>query len=88
MDVIVGSVRGIGLAVTPMLISLIGACGLRILWISVLFQIPAYHTIQTVYISYPVSWTITFLSQLTCYCLGMRHLKRRMGATEITPDAA
>ena len=88
MDVIVGSVRGIGFAVTPMLISLIGACGLRILWVAVLFQIPAYHTIHTVYISYPVSWTITFLAQLTCYCLGMRHLKRRMGEPpETTADA-
>ncbi len=88
MDVIVGSVRGIGFAVTPMLISLIGACGLRILWVAVLFQIPAYHTIHTVYISYPVSWTITFLAQLICYCLGMRHLKRRMGEPpETIPDA-
>ncbi len=87
MDVIVGSVRGIGFAITPMLISLIGACGLRILWVAVLFQIPAYHTIHTVYISYPVSWTITFLAQLTCYCLGMRHLKRRMEELpETTPD--
>ncbi len=87
MDVIVGSVRGIGFAITPMLISLGGACGLRILWVAVLIQIPAYHTIHTVYISYPVSWTITFLAQLTCYCLGMRHLKRRMEELpETTPD--
>lgn len=86
MDVIVGSVRGIGFAITPMLISLIGACGLRILWISTLFQIPALHTVQTVYISYPISWSVTFLAQLVCYCLGMRRLKRRM--EEKTPDAA
>ena len=88
MDVIVGSVRGIGYALTPMVITLIGACGLRILWVSVLFQIPAFHTVQTIYISYPISWTVTFLAQLTCYCLGMRRLKRRMGETENTPDAA
>ncbi len=79
MDVIVGSIRGMGYAVTPMLVTLIGACGLRLLWIAVLFQIPEYHTIHTVYISYPVSWTVTFLAQLVCYSLGMRRLCRRMG---------
>ena len=42
----------------------------------------------SIYISYPISWTVTFLAQLTCYCLGMRRLKRRMGETENTPDAA
>lgn len=87
MDVIVGSVRGIGFAVTPMLISLIGACGLRILWISTLFQIPAFHTVQTIYLSYPVSWIVTFLAQFVCYCLGMRHLERHM-AEKTAPDVS
>ena len=87
MDVIVGSIRGMGYAVTPMLVTLIGACGLRLLWIAVLFQIPEYHTIHTVYISYPVSWTVTFLAQLVCYSLGMRRLCRRLGEPQKTPDA-
>lgn len=87
MDVIVGSIRGMGYAVTPMLVTLIGACGLRLLWIAVLFQIPEYHTIHTVYISYPVSWTVTFLAQLVCYSLGMRRLCRRMGEPQKTLDA-
>ena len=87
MDVIVGSIRGMGYAVTPMLVTLIGACGLRLLCIAVLFQIPEYHTIHTVYISYPVSWTVTFLAQLVCYSLGMRRLCRRMGEPQKTLDA-
>ena len=87
MDVIVGSIRGMGYAVTPMLVTLIGACGLRLLWIAVLLQIPEYHTIHTVYISYPVSWTVTFLAQLVCYSLGMRRLCRRMGDPQKTMDA-
>ena len=88
MDVIVGSIRGMGYAVMPMLVTLIGACGLRLVWIATLFQVPAFHTIQTVYLSYPISWTVTFLAHLVCYCLVLRRLKRRMGAAETTPDVS
>ena len=88
MDVIVGSIRGMGYAVMPMLVTLIGACGLRLIWIATLFQIPEFHTIQTVYLSYPVSWTVTFLAHLVCYCLVLRRLKHHMGEAESSPDAA
>ncbi len=88
MDVIVGTIRGMGYALTPMLVTLIGACGLRLLWVAVLFRIPAYHTIQTVYISYPVSWTITVLAHLICYAVCMKRLKRRMAAAETTPASS
>lgn len=88
MDVIVGSIRGMGYAVMPMLVTLIGACGLRLVWIATLFQLPEFHTIQTVYLSYPVSWTVTFLAHLVCYCLVLRRLKHRMEPLENTPDVA
>ena len=44
MDVMVGGLRGIGYSVMPMIVSLIGACGLRLLWIATLFQISQFHT--------------------------------------------
>lgn len=59
MDVLVGALRGIGCSLVPMIVSLIGACGLRLLWISTVFQMPKYHSLQTVYISYPITWIIT-----------------------------
>lgn len=59
MDVLVGALRGIGYSVVPMIVSLIGACGLRLLWIATVFQMPAYHSLSTVYLSYPITWTIT-----------------------------
>ena len=46
---------------TAMGITLMGACGLRILWIYTIFQIPKCHTLACLYQSYPVSWIITFL---------------------------
>ena len=67
MDCIVGSIRGMGYAVTPTIVSLLGACGLRILWIFTIFTIPEYHTEFMLFLSYPLSWTITFAAHFICY---------------------
>ena len=57
MDTMVGSLRGLGYSIGPMVISLIGACGLRIVWIFTIFQMD--RTPENLYISYPISWIIT-----------------------------
>lgn len=67
MDCIVGSIRGMGFAVTPTIVSMLGACGLRIIWIYTFFRIPENHTVLMLFVSYPVSWVITFLTHLVCY---------------------
>ena len=66
MDVLVGALRGIGKSVMPMIVSLLGACGLRLLWIATVFQIPEYHSTRTIYISYPITWTITLSVHAIC----------------------
>lgn len=77
MDCIVGSIRGMGYAVTPTIVSLLGACGLRILWIFTIFQIPEYHTEFMLFVSYPVSWTITFLVHFICYIFMRRKFPKQ-----------
>lgn len=77
MDVMVGMLRGLGYSIMPMIVSLLGACGLRILWIATVFQIPEYHSPRTVYLSYPMSWGITLLVHIICYVIVWRRLKRR-----------
>lgn len=77
MDVMVGMMRGIGYSIMPMIVSLIGACGLRILWIATVFQVPEYHTIKTVYISYPITWTITLLAHIVCWIIVWHKLKKK-----------
>lgn len=67
MDCSVGAIRGMGYAVAPTIVSLIGACGLRLLWIATIFQIPDYHTEFMLFLSYPLSWGITFLVHLLCF---------------------
>ena len=78
MDVMVGGLRGIGYSVMPMLVSLVGACGLRLLWIATIFQIPRFHTIQMLYWSYPVSWVITFGVHVICFLWALKQVKRRL----------
>lgn len=77
MDVMVGMLRGLGYSIMPMIVSLLGACGLRILWIMTVFQLPEYHSPRTVYLSYPMSWGITLLVHIICYIIIWRKLRRR-----------
>jgi Na+-driven multidrug efflux pump len=77
MDVSTGSLRGMGVSFVPMLISVLGVCGIRVGWICTIFQIPRFHTPQSLYLSYPVSWTVTFLCQLTAFMILCRKEKNR-----------
>lgn len=74
MDVMVGSIRGMGYSVMPMIVSLIGACGLRLVWIATIFQIEQFHVIDTIYYSYPVTWAITFIAHLICFAIVRKKL--------------
>lgn len=66
-DVTTGALRGLGASFAPMLISVLGICGLRIGWIYSIFQTEAYHTPQCLFFSYTISWTVTFLCQLVAF---------------------
>lgn len=79
MDVIVGSLRGMGYSIMPMLVSLAGACGFRIFWIYTVFQ--EYHTLQCLYISYPISWALTFSVHFICFLVVYGRLRKRMPET-------
>ena len=65
MDVMVGLLRGMGASVTPMIVSVMGACVFRILWIALVFPLDPTRTM--LYISYPISWVITFSVHFCCY---------------------
>ena len=79
MDVMVGALRGLGYSVMPMIVSLLGACAFRIAWIFVFFQIDRFHTIDTVYFAYPISWTLTVCVHAICFLVVRRKLKKRWG---------
>jgi putative MATE family efflux protein len=65
MDVAVGSLRGVGYSVMPMIVSLTGACLFRVVWILTVFA--ANPTLDILYLSYPISWALTFSVHMLCY---------------------
>lgn len=65
MDTLVGSLRGIGYSIMPMIVSLSGACLFRVFWIFTIFQ--ALHTQFSLYVSYPISWILTASVHALCY---------------------
>lgn len=77
MDVTVGSLRGMGYSVFPMLVSIVGSCLLRIVWLQTVFKIDAYHKIETVYIIYIITWIITGTAHLITYFVLKRKLIRK-----------
>ena len=74
MDVTVGQLRGMGFSVMPMLVSLLGVCGIRIVWIFTIFR--ANPTLTTLYMSYPISWVVTGTVHLICFAVVYRKLRR------------
>ncbi len=72
MEVMVGMLRGMGSSVTPMVVSVVGVCVLRIAWILLIF--PLAPTLNTLYISYPISWLLTFAAHTACYFYVKRKL--------------
>ena len=75
MDVSTGALRGMGASMVPMIISVLGVCGIRLLWIGTVFQ--TYHTTDCLYLSYGVSWVITFIAQFAAFWLIYRkHTKK------------
>ena len=72
MDVTCGVVRGMGAAVTPTLVSLTGACGLRVVWIYTVFA--SAHSLFVLYLSYPVTWVVTCAAHLVCFAFFYRRL--------------
>ena len=75
MDVLVGALRGIGYSLLPMVVSLVGSCLLRLLWLATVFQMERFHTTTTVYLSYPISWAITLSVHAVCFAVLRRKLE-------------
>lgn len=80
MDVMTGVLRGLGASMLPMIISVAGVCGFRMLWIFTVFRSPRFHTLPVLYLSYPISWVITFAAELAVFFVLMRRLRRSQTA--------
>ena len=74
MDTLVGSLRGIGYSILPMLVSLTGVCVIRVIWIFTVFK--SVHTTFSLYISYPITWVITLVAHGICFMVVRKKIRR------------
>lgn len=85
MEVLVGSMRGMGHSVLPMCMSIVGVCGLRIVYIYTFFA--ANRTLVNLYLSYPISWIVTILAHAVCLILVRRKEFRKIDAADAADGA-
>ena len=76
MDCMASAIRGVGHSVMPMIVTLVGACGLRMVYIFTFFQIPRFHTFQSIFYSYPISWVVTFIFLTVSFLWIMKNIEK------------
>ena len=76
MDTLASSLRGLGYSVLPMVVSLVGSCLLRLVWIATIFQLN--RTPFMLYISYPISWVLTAAVHLACLLVVRHKMKNKL----------
>ena len=81
MDVLVGALRGMGNSFVPMIVSVLGVCAFRVLWIFTVFA--AYRSLTVLYLSYPISWAITGTAHLISYLVTKNRITRRIQAEDL-----
>ena len=83
MDVVSGSIRGMGNSFVPMITSIIGICVLRVIWILFIFNpntnFVDYKDLSLLFISYPISWVATLTANIITYIFISRKVKQNMG---------
>ena len=72
MDVFSGMLRGMGCAIAPFSVSILGVCGVRIVWLLTVFA--QFRTLEMLYLSYPVTWVVT----ASCHCICYIFLKKKL----------
>lgn len=75
MDTLVGSLRGVGYSILPMIVSLTGVCAFRVIWIFTVFK--SVHTQFSLYVSYPISWIITMLVHALCFMVVRKKVRKK-----------
>ena len=77
MDLLPGSMRGMGYSLVPMILSIVGTVGMRIVWIYGVF--PSHRSLDVLFISYPASWIITILMQVVCFVFVRKKVHKMVG---------
>ncbi|MBO4326123.1 MAG: MATE family efflux transporter [Clostridia bacterium] len=79
MDVTTGALRGMGSSFVPMVITVLGVCVLRIVWIYTVFSISEFHTLEILYSSYIITWVVSFIAQMTAFNVVYKKIQKNAG---------
>lgn len=77
-EVMGGALRGLGCSLTPMIITLVGVCAMRIWWIYTVFAMEKYHTFAGLFVSYPISWLFTLAALFIAFGIVISRRTRQM----------
>ena len=75
MDVAVGALRGFGKSIVPTIVTILGVCVFRLVWIYTVFE--TNHTLEVLYSSYPISWLVTGGIHIISFILIYKHYKKK-----------
>ena len=76
-DIAVATMRGMGCSITPTITSVLCICGVRILWVMTVFQIPQFHTVGWLYAAFPVSYALSLIVQMVFMIFMLRIMQKR-----------
>jgi Na+-driven multidrug efflux pump len=76
MDVAVGALRGFGKSIVPTIVTILGVCVFRLVWIYTVFE--TNHTLEVLYSSYPISWLVTGGIHIISFILIYKHYKKKI----------
>ena len=77
MDVCTSFLRGMGKSVSPLIITILGVCVLRVVWVATIFQIEKFHTLPMLFLCYPISWLLTGIVQYVFAQFSFRKLQKQ-----------
>lgn len=83
-EVTTGSLRGMGSSIAPMIVSVLGVCGFRVAWVYTIFQIPRFHNPDWLFLSYPISWVITYAVELVLLFFVYRKFAAKCRRVEVS----
>ena len=78
MDTVSGSVKALGYSITPMLISLLSICGLRIIWIFFVYPLDNFHSITGLFLIYPITWIVATTGHIITWIIAIRNTKKKL----------
>ncbi|MBO5867292.1 MAG: MATE family efflux transporter, partial [Oscillospiraceae bacterium] len=76
MEVLSGALRGMGASVITLFIAILGVCGVRLGWIFTVFRMEAYHTLESLYFSYIISWLMCIFAQSIAFVFVYKKQKK------------